>query len=129
MSYDYIEEKYLEGQPKATSLEDMKIIQKQMENSICKIICDENGLGTGFFCKIPFPNEKGSLEVLITNYHNINKNYIEKNNQITFSLNSGKYYNIKLIDESRIIKFFEKPIDISLIEIKEDDKIEKIFFR
>ena len=44
MSYDYIEEKYLEGQPKATSLEDMKIIQKQMENSFCRIICDENGL-------------------------------------------------------------------------------------
>ena len=120
---DYIEEKYLLGQTKPISLEGMKIIQNQMENSIFKINCDENGLGTRFFCKIPFPDSKTALQVLITNYHIIDKNYIEKNNKITFSVNSGKYYYIVQNDKSRIIKFFENPIDITLTEIKEDDNI------
>ena len=125
---DYIEEKYLEGQPKPISLEAMKIIDKQMENSICKINCDKNGLGTGFFCNIPFPDRKSALQVLITNYHIIDKSYIEKNNKISFSLNSGKYfYNIP-IDKSRIINFYEKPIDITLIEIKEDDNIKNVSY-
>ena len=125
---DYIEEKYLEGQPKPISIEAMKIIQKQMENSVCKINCDKNGLGTGFFCKISCPDRKSVLQALITNYHLIDKNYIETNNKITFSLNSGKYcYNMP-IDKSRIIKFFEKPIDITLIEIKEADNIKNILY-
>ena len=43
-----------------------------MENCICKITCDDGSNGTGFFCKIPFPDfnsYENPLEVLITNNH------------------------------------------------------------
>ena len=52
----YIPEIEIDKLPKPIDIEQMDIIKERMENSICKIINDK-GYGTGFFCKIPFPDE------------------------------------------------------------------------
>ena len=70
-----------ESQLIPVDIEGTKKILSQMENCICKI--DQNGKkGTGFFCKIPFPDNNNLLNVLITNYHILNQNDIENNKVI-----------------------------------------------
>ena len=51
----YIKEKCLNNHPKSTNLEGMKKIMKQMEYSVCKIICNNGACGTGFFCLFQNP--------------------------------------------------------------------------
>ena len=65
-------ESILRGYPNVISYECSKKIIKQMERNICKITVGENQ-GTGFFCKIPFPDLNNMLSVFITNNHIINK--------------------------------------------------------
>ena len=67
-------EKLLTGYPKLITYECTKKIIEQMENSICKIKIGEER-ATGFFCKIPFPDQKNMLKVFITNNHVIVKIY------------------------------------------------------
>ena len=43
-----------------------------MKKNVCKIKIG-NEQSTGFFCKIPFPDENNLLPVFITNNHVINK--------------------------------------------------------
>ena len=54
----------LRGYPNVISYECSKKIIKQMERNICKIIIGEEQ-GTGFFCKIPFPDLNNMLSVFI----------------------------------------------------------------
>ena len=96
----------------------MKISNKVMK-SICKIIIKRKGdilYGTGFFMKI-----SESLKFLFTNYHVINQDFI--NDRIELEIWNNKKMNINL--NQRYIKYFEKPKDITIIEIKEEDKIYK----
>ena len=65
------DERILIGCPTIISYECTKKIMEQMEKNICNIRI-ENHSGTGFFCKIPFPDEDNMLPVLITNHHVIN---------------------------------------------------------
>ena len=86
-------------------------------NSICKIIIkkgERTAFGTGFFMKV-----SDLLKYLITNYHNINPTVI--NNHIEIEIWNKK--RIKLTADERIIKYFEKPKDITIIEIKKTDEI------
>ena len=73
---DNIKETLIENQPSPDDLKGTKIILSQMENCICKIIKDNGEKGTGFFCTIPFPDEKNLLQVLITNNHVLNEDDI-----------------------------------------------------
>ena len=60
-----------------------------------------------------------SLKCMITNYHVISEDSINKNIEL-------EIYNqkiIKLILKNRFIHYFEKPKDITIIEIKEFDDI------
>ena len=50
-------ENVLTGYPSIISYECSKKIVKQMERNICKIKIGKEQ-GTGFFCKIPFPDLK-----------------------------------------------------------------------
>ena len=58
---NYIKEMNIKGQPKPLSFRELDIIKKQMENVFVIKFFDEKGFetgtGTGFFCKIPFPDE------------------------------------------------------------------------
>ena len=67
----YIEEKYIKGQSKPYTFEEMEIIEEQKKN-VFKIEINFS-FGTGFLCKIPFPDGYNFLPVIITNNHIINK--------------------------------------------------------
>ena len=128
---DNIEETLIEEQPTPVDLEGTKVILSQMENCICKIVRDDGQKGTGFFCTIPFPDQKNLLNVLITNNHVLNEKDIENDNIIKFIM-YNKEKNIEEEKEIRIdnsrkkltIKNDKEGIDISIIEIKPNtDKI------
>lgn len=87
-----------------------------MEKSIFKIYLEDRGYGTGFLCKIPFPDSYNLLPTLITSNQVLEENYIIKN-KIKISLNNNKisyylnYDNLRKIYS--IINY-----DITFIEIK-----------
>ena len=75
-------ESLLRGFSKPISFESTKTILGQMEKNICKLKVSNGGRGTGFFCKIPFPDNSNLLPVLITNNHVINEIILKKENEI-----------------------------------------------
>ena len=93
-----------------------------MENCICKIVKGNGQKGTGFFCKIPFPDEYNLLNVLITNNHVLNENDIKNNKIITFKIYKEKEKEKKIIIDNFRKKFTilnkKEGIDITIIEIK-----------
>ena len=122
---DNIKETLIENQPSPVDLKGTKVILSQMENCICKIVKDNGEKGTGFFCTIPFPDEKNLLHVLITNNHVLNEDDIENNKIIKFIIynkDKKKEEEKKIrIDNSRkkmTIYDEEEGIDITIIEIK-----------
>ena len=112
-------------QPIPVDLDGTKAILSQMENCICKIVKDNGEKGTGFFCKIPFPDENNALNVLITNNHVLNENDIENGKIIKFKIYNKKEQKEEekkiTIDKSRkklTIYNEEEETDITIIEIK-----------
>ena len=94
-------------------------IANKLSKSICKItyinMNNQKIYGTGFFMIY------NSLKCLISVNHVITSNLINKN--IEIEIYNKKKINIEL--NSRYIKFYKRPIDISVIEIKEKDGIDK----
>ena len=90
----------------------LKIIEKQKEKSICKIIKDDTIKGTGFLSLIPFPDKVNQLPVLITCNHVIKGD--EKEVKLIFN---DKIEKILILDKTRKTYInYEK--DIIIIEIK-----------
>ena len=114
-------ESILTGYPNVISYECSKTIINQMEKFICKIKVGEEQ-GTGFFCKIPFPDKENMLKVLMTNNHVINKNILnEKNAKISIDIYEEpktKYLNL-----NNRIKYTNEKYDTTITEIKENDEI------
>ena len=97
-----------------------KIIE-QMKKNICKIILDQVQ-GTGFFCKIPFPDHSNMLPILITAYHIINDEFLNKEDaKIVLEIKSDP--NIKELNLKDRIKYTNRDYDITLIELKAEDNI------
>ena len=122
-----IKETLIENQPIPVGIEETKLILYQMENCICKIYQNER-TGTGFFCKIPFPDKNNVLNVLITNNHILNKEDIKNNKIIELIMNNkeGKIKREIKMDETRkrfTYKNDEEGVDITIIEIKSNDNI------
>ena len=92
-----------------------------MKNCICKIKINLVN-GTGFFCKIPY--KKGTMKVIMTNYHVLNGNHFKENNEINLFLNDDKEVKVIKLGIDRKI-YFNKDYDIAIIEIIEDDGIDK----
>ena len=95
----------------------------QTEKFLCKIQSRTLGFGTGFLCKIPFPNKNdisGFLPVLITNNNIIDNDDIAIGKTLFFYLGNEKY-SIE-IDNSRKIYINDK-YNIIIIEINEKDKL------
>ena len=113
---DVIKERVLKDYPQIVSLESTERIINQMKNNIFKVCLNDGTKGTGFFCKIPFIKNQ-ELKVLITNNHVINLE-MEK---ITISINNNK--EIKEIELNDRITYTNKEYDITIIEIKDKDKI------
>jgi hypothetical protein len=100
-------------------------IIRQMGVNIC-LIHDINGdKATGFFCKIPYPNDFTLLPVLISNSEILNEQNTQLNNTIKLTFDDDKksesYF---VIDSSRKV-LIDYSLGISVIEIKEKDVIDK----
>ena len=114
------EEGLIEHFPTLLSIRCTEKILEQMKKNICKIKTQITE-GTGFFCKIPFPNKENLLKVLITNNHIINKELFdskidisiyEKNEKITLDLSLSKR-----------MKYPNPKFDITIIQILDNDNI------
>ncbi len=99
------------------SKEQLLKINDQMTKSLCVIDLGKMR-GTGFFCKIPFPDNKNLLSVLITCNHILNEKFLNSNKSILIISNNGNEKREILI-ENRII-YSNKEYDITIIEIKSE---------
>ena len=114
-------ESLLTDYPNVIQYECTKKIIEQMEKEICRIIIGKNK-GTGFFCKIPFPNQNNMLPVFITNNHIINKDLLnKKDTKITLYIKEEE--NEKELILNKRMKYTNEEYDITIIEIKEEDNI------
>ena len=125
---EYKEESKKQNYPDCISLECTEKIVEQMKLKVCKIFLSSCN-GSGFFCKIKFPNNK-LIPVLITNNHVINESILQNENQkIFYSIyNQKESKYIKLNNRMKYTSPKEK-YDITIIEIKESDNInDNMFF-
>ena len=104
-----------------------RMIEMQKKNCICHIIIDENEsgfkIGTGFFCKIPYENNM--ILVLITNYHIINDDFLERNDNIKVLINNDKKeIIIKLDKNKKIYSSGKNEYDIIMIKINNEDNVD-----
>lgn len=109
--------------------EKLNIINNQIERSLCKIIKNkgekkERESGTGFFCKIPFPDSFHLLAVLITNNHVLDENDIKPNKYIEFQLGDSENIHKILIDKGRRTYTNHKNLDTTIIQIIENDGLD-----
>ena len=107
----------------------LNLIYKQMGGYICLINDINENKATGFFCKIPYPDDFNLLPTLISNSEILNKNNTQLNKTIKLNIYDEKdikreYY--LLIDSSRKV-FIDESLGITIMEIKKEDKIDKIF--
>jgi len=120
---DNIKEVLIENQPDPVDLEGTRLILSQMENCICKIVNDDGRKGTGFICKIPFPDKNNLLKVLITNNHILNENDIKNGKFIKLIMHNKEQIiekKIKMDNSRKKLTIYneEEGIDITIIEIK-----------
>ena len=109
--------------PKFIPFENAKNIIKQMEKNIFKITVNKNIEGTGFFCKIPFPDENHMLPVLVTNYHIIDKELLN-NSDALISIKIKEEIETRKLKLNNRMKYTNKDYDVTIIEIKDSDEIE-----
>ena len=100
----------------------------QVSHSICKIQC-KNLIGTGFFIKLKTWNQQ-ELFFLMTNEHVIKREFVESKENIEILYDCGKKEHQFLLNkDKRFIKDYkDKNIDIIIIQILEEDNINKIYF-
>ena len=108
-----IDESFTPKSTKAISLSEEKEY-KSYENCICKII--GKSAGTGFFCKIKY--EGNLIPVLITNYHVIDDEYMEKNDKLKYYINNDSYV-IDINKDSKLYSSSRDKYDIMIIRLKE----------
>ena len=109
-----VEQNTIKNKVEPIEIRKEEIINRQMKKSICKI--NVNKYGTGFFCRIPFPDESKCIYVLITNKSLINKEQLLNKKRIDISLdNDREDRTINIISERKIYSC--KKYDITFIEI------------
>ena len=118
---DVNNEAQLMDYPNVISHECTKKILEQMERSICKIKIGKT-LGTGFFCKIPFPTKEKTLPVLMTYNHVINNALLNQSNA-KIKLDIKEDDDVKELSLNNRMKYTNDEYNITIIEIKEEDNI------
>lgn len=79
-----------------------------------------NEKGTGFFLNV------GPYKFLVTNFHVVSDKLLDK--YIEIEMHNKKKKIIILDKKKRLIQFFKDPIDITIIQINEDDVIQNVDF-
>ena len=92
-----------------------------MERNICKILIG-NEQGTGFFCKIPFPDLNNMLPVFITTNSIINNEILYEDNVI-IEINIEEENKTRKLNLYNRMKYTNEEYDITIIEIKNEDEI------
>ena len=110
-----IEQIILEGKIPPLLKDKEEKINKQLEMCVCKIILFTK-FGTGFLCKIPYPDEFSYLPVLITNKSIITKNELLDKIKITITFDNDRVERIINITSERKI-YTSIEYDITIIEI------------
>lgn len=118
----YKKEKDIEDNPISIPTAALKVITDLANKCICKIKCNKKGVGTGFFCAIPFPDKYQRLPVLITNNHVLKLSDIIKGKKINLSISNEKQPFEFEIDNKRKV-YTNEAYDITIIEIKNSDNI------
>ena len=126
MENKYKKEKKINNNNIDLKYQDLKIISEQMESCVCKI---ERGSskGTGFFSELRYGKDKDRIiKTLITCYHVFEGEDLEQEIEIkiSFKIHEEKIEKPKTIklNFQRII-FFDKNLDVIIIEIKNTDRI------
>ena len=112
---DIEKEIYNEKYPRPVYIEGITKIKEQMKKSICNIYINDGDKGAGFFCEIPYQQDK--IKVMIANNHIIDDKYIKENDKIEISLNDENENKSIIINNKRKI-YTNKEYDITIIEIK-----------
>ena len=110
----------LTGYPNVITFECGEKILWQMKNTICKTKIG-NELGSGFFCKIPFPSKDKLLPVFITNNHIINEKMLYNKDE-SFNIKI-KDKNLKKINLNKRIKYTNEKYDVTIIGLNDEDEI------
>ena len=97
-----------------------QILQKG-ENATCKIR-NLNKVGSGFICKLNLINEEPK-KFLFTNNHILDENFFNNNNNLVI-IYKDKEKEIKLNNK---IKYTNKNLDFTIIEIQDEDNISDYF--
>ena len=111
-----------------TRFKPFKDLEHEQSKDLLKVICRivlENGInGTGFFLRFKIDQEW--FNCLISNEHIITEYSITNNNIIYIHYENYKIANIKLDKNKRYIKSFtDQKLDISVIEILDEDNINR----
>ena len=105
-------------------------ISKELSKEICKIVIEtekSKKIGTGFILAFYIDIER--FHCLITNDHIINDESINNNKIIYITYEEYKAASIKLDINKRYIKSFkDKELDITIVEILDEDNISKDYF-
>ena len=115
-------EKYIKGSTNPIFLEGAETIISQMKKCVCKINKGDAQQNTGFFCKIPYPDQAHLLSALVTCDFIIGRDYLKEGNTIRLSLNDEKEFKEIRITNSRKI-FTNEKYNITFLELEPDDKI------
>ena len=119
MNPNTIKEKNMEDYPIAITAESTEVILSQMKKSICKIYMDDGTKGTGFFCKLPYPDKDNLKSFLVTNNHVIDESHLRKDKKIEFTINNDKIKHKLIIGDRKV--YTSKKYDTTIIEIFEDE--------
>ena len=106
----------MENYPKPVTKETHKKISDYLDNSIYQIKVSEDKYGIGFFCSLKCHGKQ--IFVLITNYQTVNEDYSKNLDYIDVLVNQE---SIKV--EFNGIYYFEKQLNLSVIEIIENKRI------
>ena len=113
-------DKYPRGNNDSLNLKTCKNLINHSENYIYKIKVG-NKEAIGFFCKIPIPKKDNMLSILITNNNILNNEILNKEDEKIIIINIKEEKEIKL---SHRRKYISKEYNITIIEVKKEDKID-----
>ena len=112
-------EKLLENSTGPIFINTAETIIYQMKNCLCKIKTKHSGNGSGFFCKIPYPDQSHLLPVLVT--ASFVKDFDVKEGTLNISLNDDNEFREIKLNNRKI--FINKELACAFIEILPEDKI------
>ena len=94
------------------------------KQNILRLIVGNNAIGSGFLCKIYIEEDK-PMPALITCYHVVDENYMKNNEILYFSYLSNDVNTEKVLDlQIKRLIYQDKKLDITIIEIKEEDNLD-----